>query len=70
MLHEEAADQIMLIAETARPCGRRRQEQARILQATTGEHHAARPDVGRLPLQRPQLDAFDGTLLPGNLNPL
>ena len=68
MLHEVAADQIMLIAETAWPCGRRRQEQARILQATTGEHHAARPDVGRLTLQRPQLDAIDDALLPGSLN--
>ena len=59
MLHEEAADQIVVVAQSLRARRRGREQKARVLQATARQHEAAAAGGCRLARQGADLEAVD-----------
>ena len=57
MFHEEAPDQVVAVAEPLRLARAREQQQARILDASRGEHEAVRANQGAGAIQRGQPEA-------------
>ena len=59
MLHEEAADQIVVVAQSLRARRRGAEQKARVLQAAARQHEAAAADGRRLARQGTDLQAVD-----------